>query len=325
MCLIELVNTRHVAPNLRLAIHLEFGAFRCCFAKHRGRYSVGVLAASVSRVMSNMQIKSGFVLPSVRFFGIFAAGFLAVSAPAEAQQLRGRQQQAQQPPAAAQPAQPAQPAQQAQQAQQPKSPWTKLCDKITVAATPPAEGTPPANAATKQVNLCVTLQERVNNTDGGLVFSGSVRQQEGTDGDFLTVIVPLGLDLRGGVVAKIDNGKPIKLDYMSCLQIGCTAEVKLPAGTLDQMKAGKEIAIEAVGANKRPVKFSLPLSGFATTLAGPSTNIQQYQASRQQVIAAIQRRRQQQIQQAVQEADQRRAQQQQQPAPQAAPPAAPAQ
>ena len=47
------------------------------------------------------------------------------------------------------------------------------------------------------------------------------------------MIVPLGLDLRGGVVAKIDNGKPIKLDYMSCLQIGCTAEVKLPAGTLD--------------------------------------------------------------------------------------------
>ncbi len=264
-----------------------------------------------------MQIKSGSVLHSVRFLGIFAAGFLAVSAIAEAQQVRGRQQQqAQQPPAAAQPAQ------QAQQAQQPKSPWTKLCDKITVAANPPAAGTPPDQAATKEVNLCVTLQERVNNTDGGLVFSGSVRQQEGTDGDFLTVIVPLGLDLRGGVVAKIDNGKPIKLDYMSCLQIGCTAEVKLPAGTLDQMKSGKEIAIEAVGANKRPVKFSLPLGGFATTLAGASTNIQQYQASRQQVIAAIQRRRQQQINQAVQEADQRRAQQ---PAPQAAPPAAPAQ
>ena len=127
--------------------------------------------------MSNMQIKSGSVLRSVRFLGIFAAGFLAVSAIAEAQQVRGRQQQqAQQPPAAAQPAQPAQ---QAQQAQQPKSPWTKLCDKITVAANPPAAGTPPDQAATKEVNLCVTLQERVNNTDGGLVFSGSVRQQEG--------------------------------------------------------------------------------------------------------------------------------------------------
>jgi invasion protein IalB len=269
-----------------------------------------------------MHIKSGYVLRSVRFSAVFAAALLTVSAVAEAQQVRGRQQQAQQPPAA----QPApQPAQQAQQAQQPKSPWTKLCDKITVAATPPGEGTPPEKIATKQVNLCVTLQERVNNTDGGLVFSGSVRQQEGTDGDFLTVIVPLGLDLRGGVVAKIDNGKAIKLDYMSCLQIGCTAEVKLPAGTLDAMKSGKEISIEALGANKRPVKFSLPLMGFATTLDGPSTNIQQYQASRQQVIAAIQRRRQQQINQAVQEADQRRAQQQQQSAPQAAPPAAPAQ
>jgi invasion protein IalB len=293
-------------------------------------YFVGFPAASVSRVISNMQLKSTYILRSVRSFAIFAAALSAVSAAAEAQQVRGRQQQAQQPPAAAQPAPAAQPAQQGQQAQQaqqqqPKSPWTKLCDKIKVAATPPAEGTPPEKVATKQVNLCVTLQERVNNTDGGLVFSGSVRQQEGTDGDFLTVIVPLGLDLRGGVGAKIDNGKPIKLDYMSCLQIGCTAEVKLPAGTLDQMKSGKEIAIEAVGANRRPVKFSLPLMGFATTLDGPSTNIQQYQASRQQVIAAIQRRRQQEIQQAVQEADRRRAQQQQQPAPQAAPPAAPAQ
>ncbi len=260
-----------------------------------------------------------------RCLGVLSAILLGLSI-AQAQQRvqqapRAQQQQAQgapeQPPAA-------QPQQPQQQAQAPKSPWTKLCDQIQVVDQPPAGAPPPEKPATRTVNLCVTLQERVNNTDGALVFSGSIRQQEGTEGDFLTVIVPLGLDLRGGVSGKIDNGKPFKLDYMSCVQIGCTAEAKLPAGTLQAMKAGKELAIETTGANKQPVRFALPLAGLATTMAGPATDIRQYQISRQQVIAAIRARRQQEIQQAVQEADRRRAQQQQPAAPAQPAPAQPA-
>jgi invasion protein IalB len=274
-----------------------------------------------------MQADSAKVISrSGRVFALAAAVLFGFSTAGDAQWGQRPQQQAQQPQPQAAPQQ-LQADQPQQQAQQPKAPWTKLCDKIQVPADKPAEGGAQGQPAPKAANLCVTLQERVNNTDGALVFSGSVRQQEGTEGDYLTVIVPLGLDLRGGVQAKIDNGKPIKLEYMSCVQVGCTAETKLPAGALQSMKTGKELIIEVMAPNKRPVRFSLPLTGFATTLEGPASDLRQYQMSRQQVVATIRARRQQEIQQAVEEADRRRAQQQmqQQQAQPQAPQPAPAQ
>jgi invasion protein IalB len=188
-----------------------------------------------------------------------------------------------------------------QQAQPSQSAWTKLCDKVAEASQASAEGEP----AAKKVNLCITLQERLNNTDGSLVFSASVRQQEGADQVYLMAIVPIGLDLKAEVQAKIDKGKPMQLDYIRCDKVGCVAEAPLPAAMLQTMKSGQQLVIEPKGPRGRTISFVMPLAGFTAAYEGAPADAKKYHEARQEVVRQIRIRRQEQIRKAVQELDKR--------------------
>jgi invasion protein IalB len=201
------------------------------------------------------------------------------------------------------------------QAQQAQSSWTKLCDTIKEVPADAGEG-----AQAKELNRCLTLQEQLNNKTGRLTVSAAVRKQD-DEGQHLSVVMPLGMDLRKPIEAKIDNGNPLKLDYISCNQVGCTAEVELTPDILKAMRVGRQLSIETKGPRGRPIRFTIGLSGFATAYDGDPMAVKQYQEARQQLVNQIRERRAEQVKRAVQEMDNQQSQQRQpaQPKPAAQP------
>jgi hypothetical protein len=133
--------------------------------------------------------------------------------------------------------------------------------------------------------------------------SVAIRQQEGEEGQRLMVIVPLGVDLRPDLHARFDGGMPVKLEYVRCNRIGCTAEIQATANMVQAMKTGQKLFIEAKGPRGGPVNFTLPLAGFATVYDGEASDAKQYQEARQRLVSLIRARREEQIKKAIQAID----------------------
>jgi invasion protein IalB len=193
------------------------------------------------------------------------------------------------------------------QQQQPGSPWVKLCGKVAVAVkgqTLAAKGqTQSGQEASQDVNACQTFQERLNDKDAQIIVAAAIHQQEGEDGERLLATVPLGVDLRTAPQAKIDGGKPVKLEYVNCTVSGCTAEAKVSADVVKAMKTGRQLVIEVKAPLGRPLSFELPLEGFAAAYDGQPSDSQHYQVTRDSVVNAIRARRAQQVQKAIEAMD----------------------
>jgi invasion protein IalB len=202
-----------------------------------------------------------------------------------------------------------------------QSAWTKLCGKAQATAEEQAQAPQDAEQAqaSEDVNVCRTFEEVLNNKDGRVVASVGIRQREG-EAD-LVVTLPLGVNLRGDPQARIDGGKSVKLEYLRCGPIGCTADGKVTTDFVTAMRSGKQIVIEARGPMGKPGSFVLPLTGFAAAYDGQPSDAEQYQETRQRLVALIRARRAAQIQKAIEMLDQQQSQQQpsQQPSPELAP------
>ena len=199
--------------------------------------------------------------------------------------------------------------QQQGQQQQPASLWMKLCGRIRVAAQGQTQA---SQQATQEANTCRTFQERLNDKNAQIVVEAAINQQAGEDGEHLLTTVPLGVDLRTAPQAKIDGGKPVKLEYGSCDANGCNADAKVPVDVVKAMKTGRQLVIEVKGPLGRPLSFELPLVGFAAAYDGQPSDVQQYQEKRKSLVNAIRAARAAQIQKAIEAMDnQQQAQQQQ--------------
>lgn len=60
---------------------------------------------------------------------------------------------------------------------------------------------------------------------------------------YLSVQMPMGVDLRPGAVLKVDNGKDIPVRYLRCTPSGCDASLRLDSGLLDALKAGNDLFV----------------------------------------------------------------------------------
>jgi invasion protein IalB len=210
--------------------------------------------------------------------------------------------------------------QQQGQQRQPSSPWFKLCAKVVVAAK---DQTQSGQQATQEVVSCRTVQERLNSKNAQIVVAAAISQREGEDGQHFFATVPLGMDLRSAPQARIDSGKPLKLEYVACDANGCNADAKVSADLVKAMKTGQQLVINVKTPLGGPASLSLPLAGFAAAYDGKPTDSQQYQAMREQLVNAIRARRAAQIQNAIQAIDapqQSQTQQSPQPQSQQAPP-----
>ncbi len=59
------------------------------------------------------------------------------------------------------------------------------------------------------------------------------------DRTFLILTLPFGVDLRGGLVARIDENEEVKSVFMTCLPDGCQSIIELDAKLLSQFVSGK--------------------------------------------------------------------------------------
>ena len=79
----------------------------------------------------------------------------------------------------------------------------------------------------------------------------------------LEMKLPLGLDLRPGMVLRVDNHAEVKAPYLRCTNAGCEVQVELTAELLAQLKNGLKLQVGArpFGSSKLMV-VQASLNGF---------------------------------------------------------------
>ena len=208
---------------------------------------------------------------------------LALAAPlAMAQQEGQAQPKSTQPksaPTAAAPAAGAQaPAGAAAQAPA-QDAWVKLCMK---------------NEQTQNKEICLINHEGLDPNSGMVLITAMVRKVEGEEKQQLIIRLPTAyaLVIPAGVQAKIDEDKPIDLQYMICFPAGCQAQTDLTPEVLEAMRKGKQMVVAAVNFQQKTMGFPVPLSGFNKAADGPAADPVKYEESRKQLMEMFRKRQQ---------------------------------
>src|SRR5688572_23512996 len=177
------------------------------------------------------------------------------------------------------------------------SSWVKLCDKQ------PLKGKDKdGKDVSKDVEMCVTLNELIH-PDNGMVMVSARLQQVKVDGQekqHFSVTVPLGVALpvtpsvtvfskemwdkihKNGKLDKGDEAKlkQLKLTYTHCLPVGCNAELEATADILNTLKGSAGFFVETVRMPGTPVGQPMSLGGFDKALAGAPTETKKYAEAR---------------------------------------------
>jgi len=208
---------------------------------------------------------------------------LALAAPlAMAQQEGQAQPKSTQPksaPTAAAPAAGAQaPAGAAAQAPA-QDAWVKLCMK---------------NEQTQNKQICLINHEGLDPNSGMVLITAMVRKVEGEQKQQLIIRLPTAyaLVIPAGVQAKIDEDKPIDLQYMICFPAGCQAQTDLTPEVMEAMRKGKQMVVAAVNFQQKTMGFPVPLSGFNKAFDGPAADPVKYEESRKQLMEMFRKRQQ---------------------------------
>jgi invasion protein IalB len=217
-----------------------------------------------------------------------AAVMLAVVVPpdAGAQQQPPQQQrrpaQPAKPPAQpapqAQPAAPAQPGQSAE-AQLIFSPWVKLCNK---------DSDPNAK------RVCVTVKDgRVES--GLLVVSVAIIEMDGEQRKLMRMSLPYGVALTHGTRMIVDQGAPATAPFVTCLPPvvppgGCIADYEATTDTINRMKKGQMLTVQAIHMNGQPMSPQLELKDFAKAYDGPPTDPKVFEEQQKKLQDELQKR-----------------------------------
>jgi invasion protein IalB len=83
----------------------------------------------------------------------------------------------------------------------------------------------------------------------------------------MTLRLPVGLYIPGGVRIAVDGGTATEVPLQTCEANGCFAAAPVPAALLAAMKRGKQVSVNMQDMAKKPVSLTLPLDGFAASWA----------------------------------------------------------
>jgi len=208
--------------------------------------------------------------------GLLAAGMLA--APALAQQPKPAQKPAAQKTAPAKPAAPAAqaPAAPEQAAAPPQlmySPWIKVCGK---------------GPETNNKQVCVLTKDgRLEN--GMPVAVAQLFEPEGEQ-KILRVTVPLGMQIQPGTRVIIDQGQPVQQVYRICFPVGCMSDYPVTDDTINALKKGQQLIIQAVNMQGTPISLPLPLADFAKAYEGPAVDPKAFEEQQRKLQDELQKK-----------------------------------
>lgn len=98
------------------------------------------------------------------------------------------------------------------------------------------------NAATCTMNQELFLQQTVDGeqqTVGRLLNLTIVYLEAGGERvPFLSLQMPLGVDLRPGAVMQVDDGEETALEFLRCTEAGCDSSARVTPDLLAEMRAG---------------------------------------------------------------------------------------
>ena len=159
----------------------------------------------------------------------------------------------------------------------PQDAWVKLCMK---------------NEQTQNKEICLINHEGLEPNSGMVLITAMVRKVEGEDKQQLIIRLPTAyaLVIPAGVQAKIDENKPIDLQYMICFPAGCQAQTDLTTDVFDALRKGKQMVVAAVNFQQKTMGFPVPLSGFNKAYDGPPADPVKYEESRKALMEMFKKR-----------------------------------
>src|SRR3984957_18133830 len=94
---------------------------------------------------------------------------------------------------------------------------------------------------------------------GQIVVSAILIEREGDNKKTLRAILPLGMQLVHGTRIIIDNQKPIQAPYVNCYSGGCFSDYALTGDSLEGLKTGNQLVIQAINSNASSLSLTIPL------------------------------------------------------------------
>jgi len=114
---------------------------------------------------------------------------------------------------------------------------------------------------------CDMFQATVDKTTQRRIVSTSIAYAPGVNGYVTKIIIPLGVQLDGGVAISADGYKSAALAITRCEDDGCYVEGQLPVAVLDKLLAGKSASIVVTLTTGGHATLPLSLHGFSGALA----------------------------------------------------------
>jgi invasion protein IalB len=190
----------------------------------------------------------------------------------------------------------------------PSGAWVKLCDKVSGVSK-----TKDGKEEKKDLNVCLTNHERIDGRTGLTLISAALQQVEGQDKQIFMVMVPPGVFLPPGMrvgfipkdvwekLQKQENPDPadeskiknIKLQYINCHQMGCTAEIEATKEVVADLKSASGLTIQFFHISGQQAGTVVPLTGFEVANSGPPVDNKEYTNARKALMEQLAQRQQQ--------------------------------
>lgn len=207
---------------------------------------------------------------------VAAAGLLAAATVAVPPALAQTNHKPASKPAPKKAAQ-AKPEQTAPQPSQPEfiySPWTKICEKG-----------PETN--NKQVCMVASNGRLVN---GMPVLGAQIIEPEGAN-KLLRIMVPLPVHVQNGTRILLDGQELARAPFVICApQVGCASDYTADDATIEKLKKGKSIVVQAFNINNTVISLPMPLTDFAKAFDGPPIDPKALEAQQHKLQEELQKK-----------------------------------
>lgn len=144
----------------------------------------------------------------------------------------------------------------------------------------PADTTPVRTETVTYENWIVTCRERVEKASkkvcaATLKVSDAQSKrdvlvwqlgQDAAGAPTVALGVPFGVRVKDGVTLTLENGKPRKVDYVTCERAGCEAAAPLDAAFAKELLAARQATIVFTLSNGQAVNLKVPLNGIEKVL-----------------------------------------------------------
>jgi invasion protein IalB len=135
--------------------------------------------------------------------------------------------------------------------------WTVTCESVA------------ATGAATATETCVMEQSVTDSASGATVMRLTIAAGSDRPVPVGTIIGPFGVDLAQGLTLSVDGAEAWQIAFLTCLQIGCVANLVLDEAEVAALRAGTTL-VAMIRPSDNPtseISLSFALDGFGDALA----------------------------------------------------------